>query len=135
MKNDVLVDTNVFIYAYDRSSPYHERCRKFLEDTSLNLFTTTKNISECIAVMTKLNYPGRDIQQLYTDIDQNLVTLFPSGESLKIFYRLFENYKPKGNRIFDLEVASIMIAFGITDIATINESDFVYIKEIKIFSF
>ena len=55
--HDVLLDTNIFLYAYDRSSPFHSRCKALFADPQLRLHTTTKNISECVVVMTKLNYP------------------------------------------------------------------------------
>lgn len=54
---DVLVDTNMLIYAMDKSSIHHDRASEVLLDRNHNLFTTTKNISEFFAVSSKLKIP------------------------------------------------------------------------------
>jgi len=41
----ILVDTNVFIYAFDESSQFHKKTVAILENEENELFTTTKNIS------------------------------------------------------------------------------------------
>ncbi|MFN0214349.1 MAG: type II toxin-antitoxin system VapC family toxin, partial [Saprospiraceae bacterium] len=116
---DLLLDTNIFIYAYDSSSPFHLRSAALFNSQQLRLFTTTKNITECVAVMTKLEYPKAHIEQLLEDISNNIVILYPSAVSLQIFGSLFKKYAPRGNRVFDLEVAAVMLANGVLDIATI----------------
>ena len=47
--NKIAVDTNVFIYTLDSSSPHHKKCENFLKDTDYELYITTKNISEYVA--------------------------------------------------------------------------------------
>lgn len=54
MSNKVGVDTNIFIYTLDSSSPHHEMCDNFLKDIENELYTTSKNISEYMAVCTKI---------------------------------------------------------------------------------
>ena len=85
--------------------------------------------------MTKLNFPKSDIEQLLSDISTNINVLYPTLTSLSVFTTLFKKYAPRGNRVYDLEVASIMIDNGIQDIATINSADFVYITEVNVFQF
>ena len=53
MKDAILVDTNVLIYAVDADSRFHEQAIKFLSDSALKLFTTSKNISESLVVLTR----------------------------------------------------------------------------------
>ena len=132
---DLLLDTNIFIYAYDSSSPFHARSAALFGSPHLRLCTTTKNITECVAVMTKLYYPKAHIEQLLEDISNNIIVLYPNAESIQIFESLFKKYTPRGNRVFDLEVASIMLANGLDSIATINIADFSYMEEIRMFSF
>ena len=43
---NILFDTNLLIYAIDEDSKYFNSVQKLLDDDSLNLFTTSKNISE-----------------------------------------------------------------------------------------
>ncbi|OQX63213.1 MAG: hypothetical protein B5M56_03740 [Desulfococcus sp. 4484_241] len=53
MENAILVDTNVLIYAVDADSRFHEQASNFLSDSALKLFTTSKNISESLVVLTR----------------------------------------------------------------------------------
>ena len=50
----------------------------------------------------------------------------------KIFIQLFEKYFPAGNRVHDIEIASIALAGKIKSIATFNTKDFHQIDEIKL---
>ena len=85
--------------------------------------------------MTKLNYPKSDIEQLLSDITTNINILYPTLTSLQIFTTLFKKYAPRGNRIYDLEVTSVMLDNSIQEIATVNITDFVYMTEINVFKF
>ena len=98
---DLLLDTNIFIYAYDRSSPFHSKCAALFESPEFRFFTTSKNITECIAVMTKLDAPKPHIEQLLADISNNIIVLYPNASSLQIFETLFKKHAPRGNRVFD----------------------------------
>ena len=53
MNNLVLVDTNILIYAIDAASQFYERALKFLSNDTLRFFTTSKNISEFLVVLTR----------------------------------------------------------------------------------
>ena len=132
---NVVVDTNVFLYAYDKKADYFQRCTSLLGDPKVSVHTTTKNISECVAMMTKLNYPKQDILRVMDEIYRDATILYPSPLSLPLFKRLFSKYEPRGNRVFDIEIVSIMLAAGITQLATINTKDFRGIDEISLYSF
>ncbi len=49
----ILLDTNVLLYAMDRSSKYHKISISILENTEYKLFVSTKNIAEMFAVCSK----------------------------------------------------------------------------------
>lgn len=51
---DVLIDTNLLIYAMDKTSIHHESASHILLDPNHNLYTTTNNISEFFAVSSKI---------------------------------------------------------------------------------
>lgn len=130
--NKVGVDTNVFIYSLNRSSIYHEQCLNFLHDIQNQLFTTTKNISEYWAVCNKLEIDGVIVDGFYQDIKKNTHICYPTEASLLQLEQLRQKYQPKGNRIYDLEVISILIMEGIDTIATINTDDFKMVSEITL---
>ena len=57
--NNILLDTNLLIYAIDEDSKYYNSVQKILDNESNNLFTTSKNISEFLSVITR--YPNKSI--------------------------------------------------------------------------
>ncbi len=133
--NKIGVDTNIFIYTLDSSSPYHDECLNFLQDTDNELYTTTKNISEFIAVSTKLKIDRDKMNGFYNEIKQNVTILYPNTKSLQTFEMLNEKYQPSGNRVFDLEIASVLITHDIGKLATKNIDDFKRIIEISLVNF
>jgi predicted nucleic acid-binding protein len=135
MKIERLVDTNILIYAYDRNSIFHRQAIAFLQDTNIELYITSKNISEFFAVLTKQDALFSKILLFYEDIIYNSTTLFPNQQSLDILENLLQKYQPRGNRVFDIEIVSIALANGINTVATINEKDFRSISEISLHQF
>ncbi len=130
--NKIGVDTNIFIYTLDKSSQHHLKCDSFLKDTSNDLFTTTKNISEYFAVCSKLGIDKEKVIGFYNEIKSNITILYPSNESLKTFELLIDNYQPKGNRVYDVEIVSILATNKVSKIATVNIDDFKNISEIEL---
>jgi predicted nucleic acid-binding protein len=116
----------------DRSSQFHDDANKILNSDN-SLFTTTKNISEYFAVLTKLEVDNDLIWQYYNDIKKNVEILFPAPGSLQIFENLYNKYLPKGNLIYDLEVVSIMLHYEIPFIGSFNIRDFQNIDEIELY--
>ncbi len=60
--------------------------------------------------------------------------LKPTLSSLTIFEQLLQKYQPRGNKVFDVEIASIGLGHGINTIATVNNKDFEGMSEITILS-
>ena len=69
----------------------------------------------------------------YEELKTNTKILFPAKKSLSIFENLIQQYQPKGNHTFDVEIVSIMLANGISHIATFNQKDYININEVQIF--
>ncbi len=133
--NNLLLDTNILIYALDENSKFHQRAKNILTDGKYNFFITSKNISEFFAVCTKLNLDKDKIWGFYNEIKTNAIILYPSGESIKKFEMLIKKYSPFGNRVYDIEIASIMLANKVLRIATLNITDFENINEINLLKF
>lgn len=58
---------------------------------------------------------------MYNEIKNNIIILFPTVKSLKTFEQLNEKYQPKGNRVYDVEIVSVLISNNVTNIATVNK--------------
>ncbi len=50
----ILLDSNVLLYAMDKNSKYHKISINIIENKNYQLFVSTKNISEILAVSSKI---------------------------------------------------------------------------------
>ena len=57
--NNVLLDTNLLIYAIDEESKYFHSVQNLLNDDTNKFFITSKNISEFLSVVTR--FPNTSI--------------------------------------------------------------------------
>lgn len=130
--NSILLDTNVLIYAFDESSEFHQKSVELFKNEENKLFVATKNIFEFFAVCSKLNINIHKTLGFYADIKANCEILKPNDYSLSIFESLIRKYNPRGNRVYDIEIVSLMLTNGLTKVATANLCDFNDIDEIEV---
>jgi len=122
----------VLVYAFDSSSEFHKQAVDQLRNEENNLFITTKNVSEFIAVCSKLKLDFSKTFGFYTDIKENFSILKPDDLSLSKFEILLQKYQPVGNRVYDIEIVSIMLANDLKAIVTANISDFFDVIEVDL---
>jgi len=122
----------VLVYAFDSSSEFHKQAVEQLRNEENNLFITTKNVSEFIAVCSKLKLDFSKTFGFYTDIKENFSILKPDDLSLSKFEILLQKYQPVGNRVYDIEIVSIMLANDLKAIVTANISDFFDVIEVDL---
>ena len=94
----ILIDTNIFIYALDADSNFHQKSVTILSHKTNYLFTSTKNISEYFAVTSKLNINESVILDFYSEIKENIEITYPSDKSLLIFEDLIRKYKASSGK-------------------------------------
>ncbi len=129
----ILIDTNVLLYAMDKSSKYHEVSVSILENEEYELFTSLKNISELISVNSKIGIDKKITLDFITETILEISELiFSSKTSFDIFLQIISDYNVRGNKVYDMEIVSIMSANGIGTLATFNHKDFREIDKIKI---
>lgn len=136
--NEVLIDTNVLVYAVDEDSNYFIRAQSVFYDDRFRRYVTYKNISEFLAVITRIPekaIPMKEALAVVQDFKALATVLYPSQRSSSIFENLLAKYQPRGLRIHDFEIISIGLAHGITSIATFDTKGFGNIAEIVIESF
>lgn len=135
--NNVLFDTNLLLYAIDEESKYFDSVQELINDDSLKLFTTSKNLSEFLSVITRIPKSSLSIKEALLIIEEfqsTFTILYPTEKSYSIFIELLSKYSPYGLKIHDYEIISIAISNQIKNIATFNEKDFHGIEEIKLVS-
>ncbi len=135
--NNVLFDTNLLLYAIDEDSKYFNSVQELLNDNSLNLYTTSKNISEFLSVISRIPNSSISIKEALSIVEEFQSTfkiLYPTEKSFAIFINLLNKYTPSGLKIHDFEIISIALSNKIKNIATVNQKDFSGIEEIKLVS-
>lgn len=135
--NNVLLDTNILLYAIDEESKYFKSVQRLLSSNTINFFTTSKNISEFLSVITRIPNSSISVEKalfILNDFQNSLRILCPTEESNVIFIDLLKKYKPHGLKIHDYEIVSIALSNKIKNIVTINKKDFERIEEIKLVS-
>lgn len=130
--NKVVIDTNILVYVYDKSSSFYDSSKDILENPNSQLFITTKNISELYAVLSKMNVSYNKILNHYKEVRRNTTLLYPNENSITLFQSLLKKYKPMGTKVYDLEIVSIMLANNINEIETFNFKDFEKFSEVTI---
>lgn len=103
----------------------------------LELYTTSKNLSEFLAVITRIPKNSISIEEallVIKDFMSISTVLYPTERSFSIFEDLLQKYKPIGLKIHDFEILSIGLANQINTIATFNVKDFEEISEINLCS-
>ncbi|MGM0453816.1 MAG: type II toxin-antitoxin system VapC family toxin [Thermodesulfobacteriota bacterium] len=132
--NSILVDTNVLIYATDEDSTFFEPAQSLISRSDLDLYTTSKNLTEFLSVVTRHPRNRISVSDAITVIDDFydiFQILYPTKKSYGILLTLLNQYRPAGLKIHDFEIAGIGLANGIKHIATFNEKDFNTIAEVE----
>jgi predicted nucleic acid-binding protein len=132
----VLLDTNVLIYSIDEGSKYFIKAHSIFSEQQ-ELYTTSKNLSEFLSVITRIPNPLslKDALLVIEDFSNVMTILYPNDESFLLFKHLLLKYQPTGLQIHDYEILSIGLANQVNTIATFNEKDFNKVKEIKLHIF
>lgn len=132
-----LLDTNVFLFAYDRSSPHHQKAVqlfKNLEEGRFQGYFSIQSLLEFGAVLTRgYRIPKRKVAEDIKLIlsNQKLKILFPLPSVLTEFLQLFG--KESKLYIFDLYLIATAKIFEIEVIITADE-DFKTIKDISVYN-
>ncbi len=129
------VDSNVFLYAFDSSSPYHADCHALVQSANsaeANLCISPQVFCE---VYRYLTHPKAALKRDPVEVRENLVGVF-SRPGIGIFpvppdltariVALLETNPVRGARVFDVQIVATMLANGVGRIYTYNGSDFSY---------
>ncbi len=133
----LLLDTNVLIYSIDQDSKYFKKTQTLFTE-KFELYTTSKNLSEFLSVVTRIPINPLSLNNALLAIEDfrdAMTILYPDEDSLLVFQNLLQKYQPIGLKIHDYEILSIGLANQINQIATFNEKDFKEVKEITLHSF
>lgn len=132
----ISIDANILLYSYCQDSPHHQRAVDFLselsprEDVALSEFVLSEFylLLRNPAVLERPLAPGAAVAVIsaFRDHPRWKVLGFPP-RSLEIHDALWRQAASTGfarRRIYDARTALCLVAFGVTDFATLNLKDF-----------
>lgn len=130
-------DTNLIIYALDKSSMFYEDTEQLLTQLisqEASLFVTHQNVLEAERILQKLykvpfskSYPAiGNFLQAY-----DFIYLSPLPTTLQTYHQISEENKNKKLDIFDAYLAATLIDNNIHHLLTLNTKDFKGIKKLE----
>jgi predicted nucleic acid-binding protein len=135
------VDTNVLVYAEDDSSPHQAACRALLKDRRRDLYLAPQVLSEFYSVATKAGgkritnplSPEEALSAIATFLAQPNIDLLPvPADIVSRWTELARRHPVTGAKIFDLQLAAVLLANNITRLCTFNIRDFEMISELDV---
>ncbi len=89
--NNVLVDTNILVYSIDEDSIFYSISRDLILSTEYKLYTTSKNLSEFLVVLTRGIVVPVSTEEALTSLEDLIpyfTILYPSNDSYNRFKEL-----------------------------------------------
>jgi predicted nucleic acid-binding protein len=136
-KNGVLVDSNILIYALNRSSPKYNGAREFIEKYHNSVYIAHQNIWETLRIVTHPTYiksQGKIKANLAEKFVNQLNVISPLNSTYFLTIDLIKKYNVSLNSIFDSYLVATMLTHNIDTIVTDNERDFGEFQEIKVYN-
>lgn len=131
----ILVDSNILIYAINRSSPKQKVAQDFLQTNVGHLVIAHQNVFESLRVLTHTKFQTpmspSDAIAAISAITEHCRIIAPGYETLEITLALAKKHTLTGDKIFDTYLAATALSAGVTAIATDNTKDFPF-KEVTI---
>jgi uncharacterized protein len=140
--SSVALDTNILIYATDRSSPYFEKAQQTIErirSGEVSAVITLQVINEMYAILTSSKRIKNVLspKQAWKDIENILNSglfriVFPNKDTLKVLGLLVKRLQPVSQKIHDLALAATLISNDVPVLLTVNINDFKDIPQMEI---
>ncbi|MGA1874777.1 MAG: type II toxin-antitoxin system VapC family toxin [bacterium] len=142
--NIALLDTNILVYAADKSSPFYKASLLLREKGlrgELSFCICPQTLTEFFAIVTdfkRVSKP-RTQREALSEIEKylfskNILKIYPGPEVVEIMIDLLKKYKITKQKIFDLQLVATMLSNNINHIYTYNSKDFSMFKEITTLS-
>lgn len=123
----ILLDSNILVYAFDKSVVFHDSARQIL-DSDTELYATNSTLYEFYRVMTSKPFQQKfSLENVIQALDfykQRLNILYPTQVTDYILAELINQHKPKSGQIWD----SLVLAQSLE-----NKIDIIYTKNTKHF--
>ena len=142
ISNSILVDTNVLVYASDKSSSFYKVASNIRNkglNGEINICICPQILSEFFTVITSPNRVEnpKSQKQARTELEkylkaENIEKIYPGINFMDYLMDILRRYKISKQEIFDAQLIATMLLNGISKIYTFNKKHFSKFKEIKV---
>jgi len=139
-----LIDTNVLVYAADKTSPFHQPAKILRNkgvDGKTSLCVCPQVLNEFFAIVTDPKRVGspRSQEEALLEIEKyhrsgNILKIFPGPDVVEKTLGLLKRYNTTKQGIFDLYLVATMLSNNITRLYTYNQGHFTKFSEIELLS-
>ena len=139
--NDITgIDSNIFVYAADKTSGRYIEASRIISDAALGKVRAVivpQNLTEYYATVTnskKVPIPMTNktaIEQMEKLLRSSLKLVYPNNRTTKLFIELLGLVGVKAQRVYDIFLAATLLSNGIRTLITENKEDFAGIKDLK----
>lgn len=140
MNKSILLDTNIWVYYFDKDSLFHKNSHDLIKtalENNFSIYLTSQILRELLSVLTHKSkvqnplIPAKAIKKI-----KYLLNYFPlvqeSDSSFVFFLSLVQKYNIHGLAIHDINIVATALDNNISTIVTNNVCDFKKVKELKI---
>ncbi len=141
MATTSLIDTNVLVYAFNPSAPFHLPAREIVEKAlngDMDAAIADKNLYEFYAIVTDARRVQKPVSiekaiELIELIQNSQIKLvYSARRTVTKALELAKAYQIFRQEVFDLVLVAIMLENNIQTIVTANDKHFGKIKEIAV---
>ncbi len=133
--SQILVDSNVLVYAINRPSPKHTLAQKFLQENIEKSVLAQQNILETFRVLThpKFSSPMNQAEAIEAvmRIADSCEIITPDYKTHEMTLELVKKYQLRGDQIYDAYLVATALVNDVVEIATDNTRDFAKFESIK----
>lgn len=138
MTTQILIDSNVLVYAINDSSSKNKVARVFLKKSfkNSNLCLAQQNITESLRILTHNKFPkpwnAKEAIEQISKMTNNMSVISPNIKTLFYFFEIIRKIRVSSKQIFDAYLVATALSNGVFTIATDNVRDFKIFEEINI---
>ncbi len=128
-----LVDTNILLRLFRKDDPLHRLVKAVLKELNWQgsgLYFSLQNIAEFWNVCTRpaerngIGLSIAETKRCVEEVERKMTFLPDNDRVYSIWLRLVISNRVRGVQVHDARLAAIMQAYGISDILTLNQPDF-----------
>lgn len=133
----IVVDTNMLVYATNKSSSHYKSSNKFLRENFASIVLCNQVVNEYLRVLThksfqkplKMSLAIKNVEAYKKSFGSFIL---PNNNTHSVFIDLINKYELTSNKVFDAYLVATAISNNVNRLVTFNTKDFEIFDEIEV---